>query len=97
MFNHNTHYEKLCCEGTDLQFFRKHFCYKFKTNDCVGLCSADVTDRVWHIKVKKVDNKLHLKITKNDTTTYDLIVVEIEYVPTADHDKRALLTLIKAH
>lgn len=97
MFNHNTHYEKLCCEGTDLQFFKKHFCYKRKTHDCVGLCSSDVSDPVWHMKLKNVDNELHLKITKTDKTTYDLVVLKIEYIPTDDHNKHALLTFIKAH
>lgn len=99
LYNHKYAYlGRNCCNSLTWIFHRKHSFKKYKNFYCQEppISSIDATDHFFDIKLKTINSKLHLIVSKSARLVYDFVVVGIEYYKSEKNGKYALISMVNA-
>ena len=77
-------------------FHNRHSFRKYRNHFCLEppITSFDIKDYFFDVKLRVVDNKLHLIVFNSRRLVYDFIVVEIGYSKLEGVDKYVVITMV---
>lgn len=90
--------EQNCYHYTTWEFCKRH-CFRkyYRIYHGYATSTKCVADNLFHIKLKKANNELHLKVFKSGLLVNDFTVIKIEYYNYNGYNKYAIVTMLNRH